>query len=121
MTEPTVLDADALERLKDWGGENLLRQMLRLFLENAPERMEAIRNGVDTADCSVAERGAHSLKSSAGNVGAGELNRTAAEMEGLASAEDRAGMEELLPRLEDVYERSRVALAQLMEELGDEA
>ena len=109
MAEP-VIDPAAIDRLQEWGGPDLVRKMIRLFLENAPERMALIRSGLEAGDFDGAERGAHSLKSSSGNVGARELHRVSAEMEELAAREDDEEMRELLPRLEEIYERSLSAL-----------
>lgn len=118
MADP-VIDPEAIERLQEWGGPDLVRKMVRLFLENAPERMSLIRTGLATGELEVAERGAHSLKSSAGNVGARDLHLVSAEMEDLASRAEEEAMEDLLPRLEEVYERSVSALSAL-EEDGEE-
>ena len=81
MSESDILDQSALDRLRDWGGEKLLRQMIRLFLENAPARMAQIREGLSEGDVKESEKGAHSLKSSAANVGALRVRDIAANME----------------------------------------
>ena len=72
---------DALERLKEWGGDKLAAQMVRLFLKNSGVRMDQIRKGVTEEDHDEAERGAHSLKSSAANVGAESLRALATAIE----------------------------------------
>jgi HPt (histidine-containing phosphotransfer) domain-containing protein len=113
MSEPVVLDSAALDRLKEWGGEKLLSQMVRLFLENSPARMEQIRGGVDGGDIVESEKGAHSLKSSAANVGAEELRALATSMEHHASEKEQAAAAALLPELEGAYERARAALEEI--------
>lgn len=118
MTE-SVIDPEAIERLEEWGGPDLVRKMIRLFLENAPERLGLIRTGLESGELEVAERGAHSLKSSSGNVGARELHLVCAEMEDLASEEKEEGMRNLLPRLEEVYERSISALSAFEQDGGE--
>ena len=70
MTNSTSLNPAALERLRKWGGDKLAAQMVRLFLDNSGGRMDQIRGGVAAEDPDEAEKGAHSLKSSAANVGA---------------------------------------------------
>lgn len=118
MAEP-VIDPDAIERLEEWGGPDLVRKMIRLFLENAPERLGLIRGGLDSGELELAERGAHSLKSSSGNVGARNLHLVCAEMERLASEEEEEGMWDLLPRLEEIYERSISALSAFERDGGE--
>jgi HPt (histidine-containing phosphotransfer) domain-containing protein len=110
MTESATIDPAALDRLREWGGEKLLREMLRLFLDNSPVRMEQIRAGVASGTAREVEQGAHSLKSSAANLGARALRDVCAEMEERAHAEDVEGVEELAPRLEDVYASARARL-----------
>ncbi len=109
MTDSRILDQGALDRLKEWGGEKLLAQMLRLFLENAPGRMSQIRNGV-AGDMKEAEKGAHSLKSSAANIGAEHVRMIAADMERAALDGDTAAVQALLPSLEDAFAQAVGAL-----------
>ena len=113
MSESVILDPAALDRLKEWGGEKLLSQMLRLFLDNSPARMEQIRTGAAGGDIGEAEKGAHSLKSSAANVGAEELRNLSATMERLASQREEAQVTALLPDLEGAYARARAALEEI--------
>jgi len=110
MTDPVAIDRDALERLRDWGGEKLVGQMLRLFLENSLVRMEQIRTGVTEKELDKAEMGAHSLKSSAANVGAAEVRRIAAEMETKAIDDNLEALQGLLPQIEDAYQAARAEL-----------
>ena len=110
MTEPEILDLSALDRLREWGGEKLLGQMIRLFLENAPNRMAQIRAGLDGGDIKESEKGAHSLKSSSANVGAQQVRGIAAEMERTAAGGDAAAASALLPSLESAFSQAIAAL-----------
>jgi HPt (histidine-containing phosphotransfer) domain-containing protein len=71
----TLMDPGAFVRLREWGGDVLLGKMVALFRENGPQRMEEIERGLEEGDASRVERGAHALKSSAGNLGAERLRR----------------------------------------------
>ena len=95
MSDPSVIDPKAHDRLREWGGPKLLRQMLRLFLENSGERMEQIAHGLEEGTATLVEIGAHALKSSAANVGATAVNELSARMEQLASEQDLDGAGEL--------------------------
>jgi HPt (histidine-containing phosphotransfer) domain-containing protein len=88
--------------------------MIRLFLENAPTRIEQVRNGVAANNVKEAERGVHSLKSSAANVGAMQVSRLAARMEDLAAAGDLAGMSAFTAQLEQDYAAARERLAAIL-------
>ena len=68
--DAVVIDPQAHARLEEWGGAGLVTQMIRLFLENAPTRLDQVRKGLSEGGLAEAERGVHSLKSSAANVGA---------------------------------------------------
>jgi HPt (histidine-containing phosphotransfer) domain-containing protein len=117
MTDPHVLDPKSLDRLREWGGDKLLSEMVRLFLENAPQRMEQIRRGAGEGNLDDGERGAHSLKSSAANLGAERVRALAAEAEHAASEGDRAAVSSLLPELEDAFSQVITALQSVSEEL----
>ena len=112
MTEDAnVIDPQAQARLEEWGGPKLLAQMLRLFLENAPIRLEQVRRGLAEGSLKDAERGVHSLKSSAANVGAVQVSRLAAQMESLAAGGDSAAVALHLPGLEAAYAAAQLQLA----------
>ncbi|HKJ02267.1 MAG TPA: Hpt domain-containing protein [Longimicrobiales bacterium] len=110
MPESSVLDDDAVARLREWGGNKLLGQMIRLFLENAPGRMDQIRTGSGGGDIKEAERGAHSLKSSAANIGAMEVRKFAAEIERAAGEGDLKRVQELVPSIETAFADAVAAL-----------
>ena len=104
MTDSQIIDPQALERLREWGGDKLAGQMVRLFLKNSGTRMDQIRTGVASSDLQETERGAHSLKSSAANIGAETLRTMATRMESAALEENVDVARRLLPELESAYE-----------------
>lgn len=112
-----MLDPEAIKRLEDWGGPTLARKMVRLFLDTSHERVDQVRKGL-SGDLAVAERGAHSLKSSAGNLGATRLQDLAAAMEGHLSKSDARAASDMLPALEDAHRRTLEALHDLENELS---
>jgi HPt (histidine-containing phosphotransfer) domain-containing protein len=121
MTDSEIIDPQALERLREWGGDKLAGQMVRLFLKNSSTRMDQIRTGVDGGDLEEAERGAHSLKSSAANVGAEMLRTLATRLEGAALERDEDGARTLLPGLESAYADAMGELEKIEREMKDES
>lgn len=119
MTDTCVIDPQALERLKEWGGDKLAAQMVRLFLKNSGARMDQIRAGVSDDDVDEAERGAHSLKSSAANVGAETLRTHVTQIESAALQQDLDRMRALLPQLEMSYAAAMSELESLAREMPD--
>ncbi len=120
-TDPTILDPAALERLEEWGGPGLSKEIVQLFLEHGPVRMDQIRGALDGEDLEAPERGAHSLKSSAANVGAQHVQRVASEVEAAASNGDLQGVRDLIPDLEQAYAQAARELEVIVEEVESEA
>jgi HPt (histidine-containing phosphotransfer) domain-containing protein len=118
MSEPEILNPKAAAALREWGGEKLLGQMVRLFLENSPTRMEQIRSGVEGGDLKEAERAAHSLKSSAANLGAEELRTLAADIERTAGTRDPESVRALLGSLNTAYAKAIAALETVEKGIG---
>ncbi len=112
-----MLDPTALERLKDWGGPALAAKMVRLFLDTSPDRVAQVKAAFDGGPVEDAERGAHSLKSSAANLGATRLREVSATMENLLSAEDVDGARDLFGEFEEEHTRTLTALEALESEL----
>ncbi|MFP3948008.1 MAG: Hpt domain-containing protein [Gemmatimonadota bacterium] len=118
MNDLAVLDSEALDRLREWGGDDLVVKMLDLFMEHGPERVAQIRSGVETGSLEETQRGAHSLKSSAGNLGARRLQAGAARLEGLADEGDLDAVEELLPELEREFREAKRSLEEVLRTLS---
>ncbi len=104
------LDPAALDRLRDLGGEALLSKMIELFLENTPKRIQAALEGEKTGNWHEVERAAHSLKSSAANLGLNGLRALACEVEELAEVQNADRIVPLLRELEAVYPAIRARL-----------
>jgi len=121
MTESQVIDVSALDRLKEWGGDKLAGQMVRLFLKNSGTRMDQIRSGVGAEDAQETERGAHSLKSSAANIGAETLRLLATQIESAALDDDADRMRKILPDLEASYAAAMAELESMEKEMPDES
>ncbi len=111
MNETVVIDMKALERLHEWGGKRLVAQMIDLFLDQAPKRLDGLRQGLANGDVETVERSAHSLKSTAGNLGATELSHLAGKAEHAAGKKDLPSVRDLLTRIEAEFARARDALA----------
>lgn len=120
MAETEVIDPQALERLREWGGDKLAAQMVRLFLKNSGTRMDQIRQGIGAGDVDEAERGAHSLKSSAANIGAERLRTLATQVEAAALDQHLDRMSDILPEIEDAYATVMETLEAMEKEMPDE-
>jgi len=116
MSELPLVDLGQIERLNEWGGPELQKKMVDLFLTHSRERLEQIKEGVATGVLGKAETGAHTLKSSAGNVGAQRVQYLAGEAEALAESGKLNEVEALLPAIEKEFEAACDALKAIVTE-----
>jgi len=86
-----LLDQTALDRLRDFGGDKLLRGMIELFVKNAPDKATAARTALDAGDAPALKAALHGLKSSAGQLGASTVHAACAAGEEMAARGDLAG------------------------------
>jgi two-component system sensor histidine kinase RpfC len=100
-------DPEALERLRRFGGNKLLGDMITLFLAAVPQRLGSARNGLARADCRVVEHELHALKSSAAQLGALRMHRLSQEGERLAKAGVTDGLDRILDELDAEGHRMR--------------
>lgn len=81
----SLIDPEAISRLRDFGGDKLLRGMIDLFVQNAPVKAAAARAALDAGDAPALRSALHGLKSSAGQLGAVSVQRACAAGETLAA------------------------------------
>ncbi len=90
--EAAAFDFDAaLDHVE--GDRELLDEVVRIFSDECPRKMEEIRNSIRAADPLLLERAAHSLKGAASNLCAAGVMHFAEDLEQSARAKDvsRAG------------------------------
>jgi CheY-like chemotaxis protein len=92
------------------GGPDLFRELAALFLGDLEERLAALRAGVSAGDAGTVARMAHTLKGSAGNLGAERLMGACLELEQAARGGTTTGLAAVLARLETEAARARAAL-----------
>ena len=119
MSEQPVIDPEIMDRLHGWGGPELVLKLISLFLENTPEKLDEIRVGLASGEIQRVERAAHSLKSSAGNLGASRMHYLAAEIEELAAADDEPRLPALAAALEEAHGETCARLRELQSDDSD--
>jgi len=85
MVEATQLAEKRLQ-LRRLGGLAFVQKMTSLFVEHTPPRLAAIVQGLQQGDLAAVEFAAHSLKSSAANLGAVRVQELAERIELLAAS-----------------------------------
>jgi HPt (histidine-containing phosphotransfer) domain-containing protein len=98
------LDAKTVGQIRELGGEDLLVELVQIFLTHVPRRIENFREGVRSGDLAQAEKAIHSFRSSSVSLGAGGVAEMAAELERLAKQGRGELLEERLPEFERMVE-----------------
>jgi HPt (histidine-containing phosphotransfer) domain-containing protein len=101
------IDPDAIARLRRFGGDALLFEMIDLLLSGAPKRLDAARLAVAAGAADPVRAALHSLKSTTGQLGAAQMQAMCERGEGLAAAGDLAGLAALMPDLDAEYDAVR--------------
>jgi len=81
VDETKTLDPAALERLRKLGGNKFAGDMIDLFLSYGGKQVAEARAAWQAGHLAGVAGAAHALKSSAGNVGAGQVQKLAAQAE----------------------------------------
>ena len=109
-----VIDTDtlaALRSLQEEGDDDLLGELIDLFLEDAPERLASIKEAVETADLGGLAERAHSLKGSCASLGAVHMASLCSKLEAMGrNLADRSDVATIYAEVEQQYELVQVAL-----------
>lgn len=97
--------ANVLQQIGE-GGDDVLHEVIDLYLADAPSRLGEIRRAVAAHDSHWLASAAHALKSSSGNVGASRVREICGELEGIGRSGSSAGADKLLAQLESECERA---------------
>ncbi|MFT5089523.1 MAG: two-component system sensor histidine kinase ChiS [Planctomycetota bacterium] len=105
-----IFDRQAVLALID--DEELLHELVRLFLEGYPQQLELLRQAVATSDAMKLLRAAHTLKGSASNFAAAKVAACAHELEDMGRNERLEGAAKSLQSLEGELANLHAALEQ---------
>ena len=98
------------------GDEELLREMVEIFLDDCPKLLNDIRQAVTGRDSESLHRSAHTLKGSVGNFSASAAYEAALKLEMMGRSGNVAHAEEAYSVLEGEIGRLREALSALVSE-----
>jgi CheY-like chemotaxis protein len=111
----SVLDPGAIQALHDLGtrpsvGAAAVRDLVKVFLDDAAERLVAVETAIGASDLAGVARHAHALRGASGGVGAAELTSLCRQLEGGAKDGDADAVRSVAPRLGEALGRARTAL-----------
>jgi two-component system, sensor histidine kinase len=104
-----TFDEDAL-RHRLSGDDDLMTDVIRLFLEDLPVRLAAIRDAVNGGNADALRAAAHALKGAAGNLSAGGLSEAARVLE-------RVGADSQMDAAEAAWRQLSVEASSVMDVL----
>ena len=96
-----VLDMTVVEELLslcDDGDPELLLDLIQLYLDDSPAKIQGLRQGIASGDFEMVERAAHALKGSSGNLGARLLQDTCEQLQLTARHQDKTAIRQLVTR-----------------------
>ena len=91
--------ASTLEQLG--GDEMLLREVMEIFMREAPQHLAALVLAIEEGDAAVVETMAHTMKGELGYLGVPEISRQAREIEEMGHTRNLASAHGLLATFED--------------------
>ncbi len=114
-----VLDHRVIEELlwfADDGDPELLVDLIQMFLEDGPAKVEAVSTGLASGNFDMAERAAHSLKGSSGSLGAKLVQAICGQIEETTHMRELEASRLLAPKLELSYAAAEQALKLVLAE-----
>lgn len=104
MPDKQILDLARLEEAfeDDTGG---IAELLEMALETGAKHRNTLSQGLAAGDAAVIAKAAHSIKGSAGNIGAGEVAQLAAELDERARAGELDDARERVEAIDAAYAR----------------
>lgn len=112
VLDPAVIDN--LRQLTPAGEPDVLAEVLELFLQDVPRRIATIRGASAVGDAAELYKTAHSLKGSAGNIGAQALFEVCRQLDDKGRAGDLTDANRLVDALDAEFKRVEVAIRQLL-------
>ena len=103
---------EALQRLGD--DVDLLRDIVQIYLEDAPAMVEKIHTAVSQADSNTLQRAAHSLKGLAATLSASEVVGVAARLEHMAAIRNLSEASKVVAEIDERVDELNQAVREFL-------
>lgn len=117
MDQLPVQDEAVLESLLRYGPPSFLVQLIQVYLETTPYHVDSAESSFAAGDWKALTFAAHSLKSSAGNLGLPRMLDTVQRLELAARSKDVDEAKPLVARLRKTWSDSCAALVEYRSKL----
>ena len=96
--DKTVFDKDEVLKTFEYD-EEFLKELVEIFINNAPEHMSEIKEAVNIGNSKALEKSAHKLKGAAANFGKNATTETAFKLETMGKKNNLDGAGEVYDTL----------------------
>ena len=103
----------ALERMD--GDESLLRELIQIFVDEAPKQLDNLQRAIEARDLETVERSAHSLKGELSCLGLSGAAQKARDLERMGQERDVQSAVELFPLFENEMSATTTAMRGMLE------
>lgn len=114
--EEKYINLERISNLEKIGGKQFVQKIVNSFHRNVSQKIESAKEGVRSGNLEAVERAAHSIKSSAGNLGAARLEEISGNIEKIAESNEDINYDELILKLENAYNEIKPELNRILEE-----
>ncbi len=114
--EKNKIYLERISNLEKIGGQQFVRKMIDSFYRNVSQKIESAKEGLRIGNLEAVERAAHSIKSSAGNLGATKLENISENIEKIAELNEDINYVALISELENAYDDIKPELNKILEE-----
>ena len=117
MADHPVIDPQAIDNLRALNpddGDEFLREIIAIYLEDTPQRLTELEQGLASTDVPKFTRAAHSIKGSSANVGAVNVRAVAEQLEHHSAKQGLDGVAPLMATLKTEFARAQAEFAKLL-------
>ena len=117
MADSLIIDPQAIENLRALNpGDNdeFLREIAGIFLEDTPQRITELAQGLAAGDLAKFTRAAHSIKGSAANLGAAALRSVAEKLEHESRTNGLKAVGTMVADIKTEFARAEVELKRIV-------
>jgi HPt (histidine-containing phosphotransfer) domain-containing protein len=117
MAATPIIDTQAIENLRALNpgdGDEFLREIIGIFLEDTPQRITELSQSLTALDTGKFTRAAHSIKGSSANLGAAALRAVAEKLEHQSRTEGLGAVAPLVGELKAEFAHAETELRKLI-------
>ncbi|MDX2187373.1 MAG: Hpt domain-containing protein [Opitutaceae bacterium] len=116
-TTDILIDPEAIENLRALNpddADGFLRDLISIFLEDTPIRLDELRTSLSSGDAQKFTRAAHSIKGSSSNMGATRLRNLAEKLEHSSKKEGLSGLAGQVEEISGIFDLTKSELQKFL-------